>query len=280
MGSSMLPNEFLDGLVAEHRSWLLSFDPQCLSNWNKILGSDEEAALAEAGVRRMLQSIGVRVEPNKNPSGEGPDFQCESSECKFRVEVTHLSIAKVTEVTGLVERQTGCRAYGTLNNAIFNACRGKAEQCGGSQYPTLLAIATFHSDASALCFGRPHVDMLLTGETKITWNVNVRTGEQVGDPYQTTELRSATFLRPDRTQEIGFARSSISALLLCGLGAHFRDRRGIWRPRVVGILHPNPAREFCPTTLPSIEFAYIQINRASRQLRVKWQGEEDGYSHQ
>jgi hypothetical protein len=112
--------------------------------------------------------------------------------------------------------------------------------------------------------------MLLTGETKIALDMDMRTCQKVGDVYQTTELWSAAFLQPDRTQEVGFARSSISALVLCGLGVPRRDRHGVWVPKVIGILHPNPARPFNPAILPQVEFGQVTIDRASRQLHVAW----------
>ncbi len=272
MATSLRPSPFFDNLAAEHRTWLSAFDPQHLSNWERILNSDEEAALAEAGVRRLLQRFGASVEPNEDLSGkeQRPDFHCESNGSNFDVEVTHISIRKATEVTGLVEGRTGFCNYSTLNNAIFMACKGKAEQCACARYPTLLAVATFHFQASMLCLGKPHVEMLLTGETKITWDMDMQIGKQVGDVYQTTELWSATFLRPDTLQEVGFARSSISALVLCGLGALQRDVHGVWRPHVIGVLHPNPARPFDPALLPRVEFGQVEIDRASKQLHVRW----------
>src|SRR5208283_2446089 len=117
----------------------------------------------------------------------------------------------------LVEGHTGFSNYGSLNGAIFAACKGKAEQCAHARCPTLLAVVTFHFDVSAICLGKPHVAALLTGETMLTWDMDERVERMVGEVYQTTALRSAAFLRPDRSQEVGFARSSISALVLCGL---------------------------------------------------------------
>jgi hypothetical protein len=265
-------------LPAEHRAWLSGFDPRYLANWEKILAADEESALAEAGVRQLLQGYGARVEPNEDLTGaeQRPDFHCQSNGGGLEVEVTHISIEKATKVTGLVEGQTGFRNYGSLNDAVFAACKGKAEQCAHACCPTLLAVVTFHFDVSAICLAKPHVETLLTGETQITWNMDMRTCQKVGDVYQSTELRSAAFLRPDMLQEVGFARSSISALVLCGLGARSRDVHGVWRPHVIGVLHPNPARPFDPALLPSVEFGQVEIDRTSKQLHVRWpKGDEE-----
>jgi len=104
--------------------------------------------------------------------------------------------------------------------------------------------------------------MLLTGETKISWKINMRTGSQVGDTYLSTDLRSAVFLRPDATTEIGFARSSISGLLLCGFG--------ILPPKVLGALHPNPARPFDPGILPHVRFCEVRLDRQAGRLATQW----------
>jgi hypothetical protein len=111
------------------------FDPRYLANWEKNLNGDEEAALAEAGVRRLLQGYAARVEPNEDLTGgetgaeQRPDFHCESDGHGFEVEVTHISIEKATKVTGLVEDPIGACHYSSLNDAIFVACKGKAKQC-------------------------------------------------------------------------------------------------------------------------------------------------------
>ena len=154
-----------------------------------------------------------------------------------------------------------------LNDSFWSACKGKAKQCSGLDHPTLVAVGTFHTAASVLCVSKPHVDMLLTGETKIAWNIDVRTGGPVGDTFLQTELYSAAFLRPDEQSEVGFARGSISGLMICGLGVE--------PPRVIGVLHPQPARSFDASLLGGVEFGEVQIDRESRRLHVCWPTEDD-----
>lgn len=260
------PNEYVDGLVVEHRSWLSSFDGQYLRNWEKLLKADDEAALSEAVVRRELERWGVAVEPNEELTGaeQRPDFHCRKEDFCFNVEVTCISIEKATAETGLVEGRRGASSYEPLNDAVFNACKGKARQCGDCEDPTLVAVVTFHSTASMICLSRPHVNMLLTGETKIAWDINVEIGQAVGDPYQITELRSATFLRPDPANEVGYARSSVSGLLLVGAG--------VAPPRAVGVLHPNPVRRFEHAALPDVPFCELVIDRSAGKLSTAWIG--------
>jgi hypothetical protein len=276
MATSLRPNPFCDALADEHRSWLSTFDARYLANWEKILNANEESTLAEAGVRRLLEGHGVRVEPNEDMTGaeQRPDFRCEMNGSSFEVEVTHISIEKATRVTGLAKVPTvnlGAEAPPTfedfppihpLTGAVFSACVRKAKQCAVARNPTLLAVATFHYPATVFCFDKCDISQLLTGVTSMRLSLDKQPGQAVGEAYLITELQSAVFLRPDSSEPVGFARSSISALLLCGLCTQ--------PPQVIGVLHPNPARPFNPAILPQVEFGQVAIDRASRQLHVAW----------
>ena len=182
--------------------------------------------------------------------------------------MTCIPIAVATEKTGIPNGPDGFSLFHPLNDAIFAKCRGKAAQSKDLDAPALVAIGTFHSVAAMSSFQKPILNWVLTGEAKIGWHVNAQTGKKVGDTHQTTELYSAAFLCPDKTEEILYARSSISGLLLCGLA--LKDRP------VIGVLHPNPARPFDPTILPQVEFGQVATDWASRQLHCEWpQGGEE-----
>lgn len=280
MAGSLLGTPFSDKLASEHRTWLSVFDPQYLANWEKMLNSDEESALAEAGVRRLLQGYGVEVRPNEDLTGaeQSVDFHCDSHGGSFKVEVTHISIEKATKVAGiprdptvnLAERSPGMddvHRIRSLNDAIFGACKGKARQCSEESHPTLLAVATFHYGAAVFCFERCDINELLTGKTRMRVPVGNQSSRQAGDAYLVTELHSAVFLRRNSSEPVGFARSSISALLLCGLCTH--------PPKVIGVLHPNPARPFNLASLPQIQFGQVLIDGATRQLHVAWPHGDD-----
>jgi len=266
MTSSLRTNAFFRELEAEHRRWLSAFDGQYLANWEKVLHAHEEAAFAEARAARMLRHYGATVEPNEDLTrgSPQPDFRCFAGGDKFYVEVTCISTDIATAKTGIPVEPHGVTACRPLTGAVFSECRGKATQCSNVDAPALVAIGTFHTFAAMHSFNKPVVNWVLTGETKSASIIDIRTGSQVGDAYQITELHSAAFLRPDQTEGVGYARSSISGLLLCGLGSE--------PPRVLGVLHPNPARPFNPSILPQIEFGQVAIDRASRQLQVLWPG--------
>jgi len=262
-----LDNSHWKELADEHRQWLRGFDARHLANWGRLLNADDEAAMTEAYVRRILQGHGATVEPNEDLAGDSqrPDFKCSIDSETFYVEVTCISIQKVVEETGLPHPpESGARHYSPLNDAIWSACKGKAKQCSNLDHPALVAIGTHHTSASAICVDEPKVDMLLTGTTKITWNIDTRTGSQVGDTSLSTDLYSAAFLCPDPNGQLGFARSSISGLLLCGLG--------IEPPKTLGILHPNPARQFNRRALAEIPFCEITIDHSNGTFSTHWDG--------
>ena len=245
-------------------AWLSAFDPRYRKNWEKLLNAEEESAFAEARVRQLLQGHGVSVEPNEDLDGSTPqpDFRCYAGGDKFYIEVACVPTAVATEKTGIPNGPHRCSTCRPLNDAIFAKCRGKAAQCKDLDAPALVAIGTFHRFAAMSFFDKPILNWVLTGEAKIAWEIDTRTGKQAGDTHQITELHSAAFLCPDKTLEVGYARSSISGLLLCGLPLTKRT--------LIGVLHPNPARPFDPAILPKVEFGQVAIDRASRQLHVAW----------
>lgn len=248
-----------------HRSWLRNFKSQYLANWEKLFKANRQAAMFEAAVRRWLEKKGVEVEPNESLTGRRrqADFKCVFRGHQFFVEATCISIANAQRHTGLpYPTQPGARHYRMLNDAIWSACKGKAAQCGSHSHPTLIAVGTFHASASALCFSKEKVNMLLTGETKFAWNVDTRSGRSVGDPYHTTDLRSAVFLRRSQKDQIDFARSSVSGILLCGFG--------IVPEHVFGILHPNAIRPFSRGLIPEVSFCEVKIDRRNHYLSTHW----------
>lgn len=270
MPTTMKANCELDALADEHRQWLSQFDPQYLANWEKLYAADYEAALTEAGVRRLLQRHEVTVEPNEKLTGAcgGPDFCCTAGEWHFYVEVTCISIDTAERKSGI---EVGPREFSPFNlmgmtEAIFAECQNKAPQCANLDGPALVAVGTFHSTAAMVGFDKVLVNCVLTGKTKMAWDINIQTGEE-SETYQVTELKAAAFLRPDKAQEVDFARNSISGVLLCAVG--------LGSMRTLGVLHPNPARPFDPALLPKIEFGQVEIDRSSKQLRVHWPGGND-----
>lgn len=261
------PNRHLDALEAEHRTWLGRFDRQYLRNWEKLLNNNEEDAMTEASVRRLLERRGVTVSPNEDLTGnqQRPDFRCVVPDGQFYVEVTCISVEKATEITGLVDGANTALRPTPLTTKIQAICKKKAVQSGNHDAPVLVAIGTFHGIACMFSFSPPHLDMLLTGTSTMSVRISRVTLERVGGVEIESDPSTAAFLRYDSTDRIDFARSSISGLLLCGVSLE-----PIW---VQGVLHPNPARPFNPRLLPDISFGEVEVDRESGQLRTRWPGE-------
>lgn len=256
-------------LAEQHARWLAGFDPRHRHKWESLLGNDPEAARCEAHVRLMLADNGNHVVPNEDLAGgdKTPDFLCQQAGQSFYVEVTCLSIDKVTEVTGFPDvRDCGeMICYAPLNSAIFNACRQKTPQCAGLDHPCLVAVGTFHFEASKSCVRKLLLKDLLTGSLLITCDID-GTGAAVGDVYQSTRLESAAFIRPDEDGEVEHARRPVSGIVVCGFGCH--------PPNIFGVLHPSPARQFDRRLLPNIKFCRLTEGYDSGMMSTDWQGWE------
>jgi hypothetical protein len=259
-------------LVSEHRQWLTGFDGQHLKSWEDQLIDNPEAALCEAAVRDIVQGFGFAVEPVADLKGQGangavqrPDFRCSNGIGAFYVEVSNISIAKATELTNLPhpEQFGSSRFYGKLTKAVFAKAKGKATQCE-QDLPTLLAVGTFHAAGSRLAMDRFCANSLLTGEPMITWDVDTRTGTSVDDTYQSTNLKYASFMKPGDCSIIN-ARTSISGILLCGLG--------VLPASIIGVLHPEADRPFRSELLPRIPFGEVRIDYERHQLTAVWPDE-------
>lgn len=264
MAAASLDNPYFQELAEDHSGWLASFDERHMANWKRLLNGNVEAACCEAAVRRLLQCFGVSVEPNEQlrEDGSGPDFRCESNGTPFYTEVTCILCSTATAKTGISEEPSSFAPFDLfgMTEAIFSKCVRKDDQCHDMDAPTLVAVGTFHGFAAMTCFDKVIVSSVLTGKTKLSWNIDVLTGKQAGEPYQLTNLEKAAFLKPDPQQEVGFARSSISGVILCALSLS----------RCLGVLHPNPDRSFDTALLPNVEFGRVELDRVSRQLRVRW----------
>ncbi len=208
MATSLRTNRFCDALADEHRHWLSAFDPRYLKNWERMLNADEEAALAEAGVRRWLASQSVAAEPNEELTGaeQRPDFKCRRGDEKFYVEVTHIATEKATDLTGLSEEANVLVNPTPLNRAIQAICTNKAVQCSNQDSPVLVAVGTFHGAAAVFSFSPPWPDMILTGITTTSVTIDKHTLSTVGGIHQASELHSAAFLRFEQGDAIGFAQ--------------------------------------------------------------------------
>ncbi len=217
---SFRPNHrVLDAFVA----WIEQpcFDRQHARNWAHLYNADPEAAMCEATFWAVLADCGVVLEPNADLTGRkaAPDFRCRKGSQTFYVEVTCIQTRTATRKTSLDPTPAdGAGEFGHLNDAIVEECRKKTPQCANLDAPCLLAVGTFHFQASTLAVQALFMEWLLTGETAIGWDFDPQLGRGVGDPYQVTSFRSASFSRLSKLVGVEHIRHPISALLVGGLG--------------------------------------------------------------
>ena len=253
-------------VIQQFKGWLRQSDPQHGRNWNNLLRSDDEAALCEAMTWQVLNEQGVVVEPNADLTGGGrrPDFRCTKNNQVFYVEATCVHTSTLEAKTGLpssgAHPPIAVRWQGFLQ-AVFSECRNKTPQCADLDAPCVLAVGTFHAAACMSFIKKKFViEQLLTGETKMAWDVNTKSGE-TSHVYHVTKLWSAGFLKPGEST-VDKARCPISALLLGGFGICSRP--------VCGLLHPAPVRPFDRHLLPGIEFCRLKDGYERGELETEW----------
>ena len=245
--------------------WSEQFDVRHAKMWAHRYESDPEAAMCEATYWKVLQGCGVDVQPAEDFASNqpSPDFRCETDDEVFYVEVTCLHMDTVAKETSLSHGPTdGGGAYGSLNSAIFDKVKQKTPQCADLDAPALVAVGTFHFQASCLCIRKHFVEMLLTGDTMISFTIDTRTGSGAGDSFLSTDLKSATFIRPNQVSGIEEARLPVSGVLIGGFGCE--------TPIIYGLLHPDAKRPFNRELLDTIEFCQLIRDDANETLSVEW----------
>lgn len=204
-------------VLAKFRGWIKQFDPRHASLWEQRFKDNPESAACEAMFWDVLANCGVILEPNADldNSTPGPDFRCSKNTKIFYVEVTCIEVETVTEHTGLSHvPKSGPQHYELLNNTIRSKIVQKTTQCANLDAPCVLAIGTFHYHASEICINPSCVEELLTGEIGMTWNFDKRLDRPVGDPFLSTNFKSAAFNKRNMCMADGTARKSVSAILV------------------------------------------------------------------
>jgi len=259
--------KFFDQLIGGHREWLLRFDKVYLDAWDNLFTkNNSEAALCEAATRQLLSDHGCEVQPFEDPSSGGVDFKCFKNGTVFYVEATCISRDVASDKTGLthltIPNKATCYAY--LTRTIWQELSNKTSQCSGLDAPCIVAIGTFHFQAGCLCFDDLAAEELLTGKTYITKRIDTQSGRAVGETYESTQLESAAFIRPNKTSLnfIEHARCPISAALLCPFGAN--------PMKPLGILHPDPSNTFNRDLLSAVPFCKLVDGYENGSLTTEW----------
>jgi hypothetical protein len=236
------------------------FNPLHAKAWAKRYKNDPEGAMCEASVWAVLHDCGVTVEPNPNTT---PDFLCWNGGVKFYVEVTCIQVETATRKTNLrpIPEIQKATSYQSLNEAIRGESINKTGKCANLDAPCVLAIGTFHPNASALAVNEKFMEWLHT-DPCIGMDFDPRAGQIVGEPYQVARLRKSVFRQLFEVGGVHHVRRPISALIVGGFGYE--------PPRLFGLLNPAPAREFDPRLLARIPFCVERADILKGQISVEW----------
>lgn len=262
--------KFFDQLIGGHREWLMGFDKVHLDAWDNLFKNDNsEAALCEAGTRQLLQELGVSVEPYPLEGNDRkPDFKCQKDSKLFYVDATCVMKDTATRGSHLddVVHNPKASYYSLLTDGYFKKAGKKISQFENLNAPCMIAIGTLHFQAGALCFDKQSAEEILTGKCGISMKVSTRTGEAVGQSYNSTSLESALFLKARKIicdePRIQPVWQTISAVLLCPFGTH--------PVKCLGTLHPKPYYEFDRDLLPCIKFCRLKAGWERGILTPEW----------
>jgi hypothetical protein len=157
----------VDGMLNSYLEYLWNGHPENATRFELLRESDREAAVAEAIVFGMLQTMGLRPETHDQVGTGGPDFICcgsrgplfsRSLRDRLVVEATSLNPDAVTErshIPNEVPDEISGGAFGLVTSHIRNKAKRKASQLGGYEMPRVLAIVSSHLVRSrAPCNGR------------------------------------------------------------------------------------------------------------------------------
>lgn len=253
-------------LIDGHCKWLSGFETERLMQWKNLLKANREAALCEAATRKLLVDQGCDVEPFEDPSSGGVDFKCSKNGNTFYVEATCITKEVASDKSGLTDLPQSNKSawYKFLTRTIWQELSNKASQCSGLDTSCIVVIGTFHLPAGRACFRDQGAEELLTGKIYITQPIDTKLGQAVGDAYQSSNLESAAFIRPDKNSpnRFEYARCPISAVLLCSFRAD--------PIKTTGILHPYPNNPFNRDLLSDIKFCKLADGYKNGSLEVEW----------
>jgi hypothetical protein len=156
--------------------------------------------------------------------------------------------------------------YSLLTESYSQKADKKVSQFEKLNAPCMIAIGTLHFQAGALCFDKKSAEEILTGKSGIGIQISKRTGGAVGEPYNSTSLDAAPFLKVRKIicdePLIQPVRQTVSAVLLCPFGTH--------PVKCLGILHPKPYYEFDRGLLLGIEFCRLKAGWEGGIFTTEW----------
>jgi hypothetical protein len=219
------------------------------AQYMKRVKSDPKAAEAEAVVFSWLRAEKRNPHIHEDTGTGGPDFQCEpASGDPFLVEVTSLDSEMVSKRSGLpVEVSgSGAGAYGLLTQKLKAKAKEKAGQLSDQSFPSVLAIVSDHGFASILMDKLPAEYLMTSAPT-----INVAVGGQ-GPTYITHDFKDSVFQH--RTGLVWASGAPIVRPALRSVSAILLIASNPYELGIVGLLHPDAVRPFCPQLLSSVPF--------------------------
>jgi len=254
--------------ITQYADWLVADSRVDAKEWEHRINSRDlpkvEGAVAEA---LAWDYIGNRVDRIRRfrptvAAKRCPDFVCSSGGQEFVLEVTNLSRAHVSKITGLddpIRHDRGAKNYAPWDRHLKGVLTDKAGQGSALDQPYVVFITTLHIEASVILCSRPHVEMILHSRPHLRSFVDFER-DVVGEVENVTDLATAAFTKKHSTEP---ARRHVSAMLVGGFGA-YPD------VRVFGLLHPEAIRPLQPGAIHETPFCYWREWPPREEIEVGW----------
>jgi hypothetical protein len=257
----MFASTCIEGMVDSYAEYLSRKYPPHSNRFKSLRAASREAAVAEAVVFGVLQSLHLSPEIYDDIETGGPDFVCAGStlgfglrrvikpspEDRFVVEATCLdpdAVTRRSDIPNELPEDISGGPFSLLTKSICNKVKDKTTQLGGHAMPRVLAVASSHAGVGAL-FNTGAAKYMLTSEPRIVYGIGSR-----GPGRQCTDLRSSVFLRiAGDGRTVLPCRQTISAILLIAV---YGDKSEVY-----GILHPQPARPLEVGFFPKVPFVRL-----------------------
>jgi hypothetical protein len=246
-----LSKAYVSLIIAEHEAWLKAF-PDHLAAWHNRLRENEESAIAEAVVRRLLVPQVSKIEPHEMPGQGGFDFVCRPNvdlNAEFFVEVTNLGTKALITHTCLSESIDGYADQTFTSGSIAKFVRGRRQKKQdqikhqGPGGPVLIVLTAFHRTASFVHFSESGVVDLLRPPT--IRRMPIGGGESWEEPV----FEDSVFFRPGTCPHpYRSACPEVSAVALCAIPWLDEETRDT--PTYVA-MNPNASYPIDPKWIPS-----------------------------
>ncbi len=276
--------------LAKYVAWLEKEDFHDARHWCARLRSNDpaqiEAAISEAVAWDWLRCRVDKIDRVRTGRTRTPDFRCTKNGRTFFVEVTNISLERMTRLCGLehADHSSGFRTVPQPDGGIQNEIAGKVQQGAFASAPYVVLVTTLHDHGSRRMQDDLVIEWVLTSRPALGMTFDPSASDANGGVFQFVDFDRAAF---QLSGSVVPARRTVSAAVFGPFGrvAELMTRRrweaqGLVRrmdPRLAladirarGILHPDALHPFAPELLDDVNFCSFKNWPPRQTVEVQW----------